>query len=369
MVAPYEAGRAKSQGASQAFSQNQNAFNTLASRLGGRPIVVYNVPMRTSIVVTVLNEAANLSLLLDSVAAQTRSPEEVIVCDGGSTDSTPALLEAESRFPVRVIRRPGTNISQGRNAAIKVATGEIIAVTDAGVRLTPQWLEKIVAPFEDEETHTVAGFFIPDPHTVFETAMGATVLPELREIDPSHFLPSSRSVAFRKSAWATVGGYPEWLDYCEDIIFDFQLRDQYGPFLFVPEALVHFRPRSSLRAFFSQYYHYARGDGKADLWPLRHAIRYLTYLVAVPFIAVAWMLVSPWWGMLYLIAIPGMFWTGWRRLMRMWSNLTFTQKLQAWLWVPIIRVTGDVAKMIGYPAGIVWRKTAPNAKGWRHRDF
>lgn len=311
--------------------------------------------MHVSVVFTVLNEAGSLPRLLDSLAAQTRPPDEVIVCDGGSTDGTLPLLEAESRLSLRLVQRPGANISQGRNAAIEAATGEVIAVTDAGVRLSPQWLEKLVAPFENVETQTVAGFFRPDPHTVFETAMGATVLPELQEINPARFLPSSRSVAFRKSAWAAAGGYPEWLDYCEDLILDFRLRDLYGPFVFVPEALVHFRPRSNLRAFFGQYYRYARGDGKAALWRKRHAIRYLTYLVAVPLIAVAGALVSPWWWTLYLAGIPGMFWAGWQRLARMWGDLSPAQKFQAAMWAPVIRVTGDVAKMIGYPVGVLWR--------------
>jgi glycosyltransferase involved in cell wall biosynthesis len=319
--------------------------------------------MRVSVVVTVLNEAASLSKLLDSLAGQTRPPDEIVVCDGGSTDDTLSLLEAEHRLPLRVIQRPGANISQGRNAAIERATSDLIAVTDAGVRLSPRWLEAIVAPFENPgegpETHVVAGFFLPDPATVFEVAMGAAVLPELQDIDPVRFNPSSRSVAFRKRAWAAVGGYPEWLDYCEDLVFDFRLRACFGPFPFVPEAVVYFRPRPSLRAFFIQYYRYARGDGKADLWRRRHAIRYLTYLAAVPLIAAAGAVVSPWWWTLYLIGIPGMFGRPWRRLARAWDGLSFAQKLRAALWIPVIRVTGDVAKMVGYPVGVWWR--------WRHR--
>jgi len=315
--------------------------------------------MYVSVVVTVLNEADSLPRLLDGLAAQTRPPDEVIVCDGGSTDGTLERLRAEQRFLLRVIQRPGANISQGRNAAIGAARGRVIAVTDAGVRLDPQWLERITAPFDDDETQAVAGFFVPDPYTIFETAMGATVLPQAEEINPHKFLPSSRSVAFRKSAWATVGGYPEWLDYCEDLIFDLRLRDRYEAFVFAPDALVHFRPRPSLRAFFVQYYRYARGDGKADLFRRRHIIRYLTYLVAAPLIAVAGGLESPWWWALYLLSLPGMFWVPWRRLVRMGDDLSRAQKLQAALWVPIIRVTGDVAKMSGYPAGWWWR--------WRHR--
>ncbi len=312
--------------------------------------------MRVSVVVTVLNEAKSLPRLLDSLAAQTRQPDEVVVCDGGSTDGTLSLLCAENRLQLRVFQRRGANISQGRNAAIGAATGPIIAVTDAGVRLDPEWLERIVAPLEEREVHVAAGFFRPDPQSLFETAMAATVLPELRDIRPERFLPSSRSVAFRKSAWKEVGGYPEWLDYCEDLIFDFRLRSHYGPFAFVPEALVYFRPRTNLRAFFLQYYRYARGDGKADLWRLRHAIRYLTYLVALPLIVVAGLIGKAWWWALTLIAIPGMFWVPWRRLPRLWNDMNRLQKLRAVLWVPIIRITGDVAKMVGYPVGLWWRR-------------
>ncbi len=316
--------------------------------------------MRVSVVATVLNEAHSLPRLLDTLAAQTRQPEEVVVCDGGSTDTTLTVLEAEDRFPLRVLQRSDANISEGRNAAIEAAAGRVIAVTDAGVRLDPEWLERIVAPFEEDGAQTVAGFFRPDPRTLFETAMGATVLPELQEIQPERFLPSSRSVAFRKEAWKAVGGYPEWLDYCEDLIFDLRLRARYGAFVFVPEALVYFRPRSSLKAFFRQYYRYARGDGKADLWRLRHAIRYLTYLVAVPLIAAAGAVGDPAWWALYLIGVPGMLWVPWRRLSHEWKDMSPLEKLKAALWVPVIRVTGDIAKMVGYPVGLWWRR--------HHRD-
>ena len=126
--------------------------------------------MKVSLIITVLNEARSLPTLLDSIAAQTRPPDEVIICDGGSTDNTIDLLRAERRFPVRVIERPGSNISQGRNAAIAEASGEVIASTDAGVRLDPQWLEKLVEQADPIATASPfqrtgrgrAGFFLPD---------------------------------------------------------------------------------------------------------------------------------------------------------------------------------------------------------------
>src|SRR5512135_1011391 len=102
--------------------------------------------MKVSLIVTVKNESSSLPALLDSIAAQTRQPDEVVICDGGSTDSTLAVLRSEKRLPIRIIEKPGSNISQGRNAAIEAATGDVIASTDAGVRLDPKWLEKLVTP-------------------------------------------------------------------------------------------------------------------------------------------------------------------------------------------------------------------------------
>ena len=254
---------------------------------------------------TVLNEGESIRAVLDSLAAQTRPPDEVVIADGGSRDNSLVVIrEYEGRLPLRLIEVPGTNISQGRNAAILVAGGEIIASTDAGVRCEPDWLEKLVAPFSENpspqnpnpnpNTTHVAGFFQSDPQTAFEIAMGATVLPEARDVNPQTYLPSSRSAAFRKSAWEAVGGYPEWLDFSEDVVFDLRLKEKFGPFTFVPEALVHFRPRSDLRAFARQYYLYARGDAKANLFPRLHAIRYLTYLVLAPLLIYAALTVNPW---------------------------------------------------------------------------
>ncbi|MBI4788557.1 MAG: glycosyltransferase [Chloroflexi bacterium] len=328
--------------------------------------------MPISLIVTTRNEAAALPRLLDSIAAQSRAPDEIVVVDGGSTDATLDILHAK-RLPLKILSQPGTNISAGRNAAIRAAAGDIICSTDAGVRLDPNWLEEIVAPFFPPSSHeflqdpgikgthgnsdVVSGFFLPDPCSVFETALAATTLPALADIRPEKFLPSSRSIAFRKEAWARVNGYPEWLDYCEDLVFDFALRDAGYRFAFAPRAIAYFRPRENLRAFFKQYYRYARGDGKANLWLTRHLIRYATYLIALP-LAVLLTWLFPIWSLgVWLLGFLFMFFTPYKRLLPMLRNFSILDRLRALLWVPLIRVTGDVAKMIGYPVGVWWRVT------------
>lgn len=312
--------------------------------------------MQVSVIATVKNEGDALRPLLDSLIFQTQLPDEVVICDAGSTDNTLEILnEYKEWLPLVVIVVPGCNISAGRNHAIAAAAGPIIATTDAGVILSPSWLETLTAPIAAGETPVVSGWFEADPYTDFEVVMGATVLPARSDIRPEEFLPSSRSVAFLKSAWEAVGGYPEWLDYSEDLVFDMALRDKYGPFPFAETAVAYFRPRGSLRALFKQYYLYARGDGKANLWTKRHAVRYLTYLLALPLIARAiWR--ARWYGWVLLAAGIGAY--ARRPAERLWDSTWGWRppsRLRAFALIPIIRLVGDVAKMIGYPIGLLWR--------------
>ncbi len=312
--------------------------------------------MKVSLISTVKNEGENIRTLLDSILNQTMLPDEVVICDGGSTDNTCAILEEYQQWlPLQIVVAPGSNISQGRNRAIAAASGPIIAATDAGVVLSPRWLENLARPLQSGDTTVVAGWFEADPYSDFEVVMGATVLPARKDVKPDEFLPSSRSVAYLKSAWEAVGGYPEWLDYGEDLVFDRALRERYGSFTFTDRSTAYFRPRGNLRSFFRQYYYYARGDGKANLWPLRHAIRYATYLVALPLIVrLIW--TEKWQGWLLLFFGIGAY--SRRPAERLWEGTWGwppPARARAFGLIPIIRIVGDVAKMIGYPIGLAWR--------------
>lgn len=307
---------------------------------------------KISLILTVLNEEAAVGELLGSLAHQTRPPDQVVVADGGSTDGTvDAVRRAAARlpFPVEVLELSGAGISAGRNAAVRAAHHSWIVCTDAGVRLDPAWLEALAGSLA-AGAQAAAGAFLADPHSPFELAMGATVLPLAAELHPGRFLPSSRSVAFTRDLFEAVGGYPEWLDYGEDIVFDLAVMER-GGFAWTPEAVAHFRPRSGLGGFFRQYFRYARGDGKALLWTRRHLLRYGVYLLGVPaLVAAGW----PGWA---LLAAGGLAYLRrpWGRLGELGRGWPAAAVLSAAAWVPLIRLVGDAAKMLGYPVGLVWR--------------
>jgi glycosyltransferase involved in cell wall biosynthesis len=308
----------------------------------------------------VRDEADNLAALLDSILAQTRPPDEIVINDCGSRDNSAAIVRRyAARDPRIKLVEGGHNIASGRNNAIAHAAGPLIASTDAGLVLDPHWLEQIIAPLEAGHADQVGGFFQPVPRSLFELALGATNYRDPDEIDPAAFLPFGKSMAFRREIWARVGGFPEWADHCEDIVFNLAIEREGYQRAFVPTALLSFRPRSSLRAFARQYYFYARGDGIAGLWPRRHAIRYATYSGLVGLLLLAWRVPLVRLPLLALLLVGGFIYTRapYRRLWSRSRSLPWQQRLAALALVPLIRLVGDCAKMAGYPVGRARRHT------------
>jgi glycosyltransferase involved in cell wall biosynthesis len=308
-----------------------------------------------SLIVTVLNESNSIGTFLDSLENQTTYPAEFVITDGGSTDSTLDILhqwQLRGVINTRIIPLPGSGISAGRNAAIAASTYDLVAITDAGTTLDPTWLEEIIGPLM-VGADVASGFYRASGTGTMDRVIASIIVPTLDEIHPEKFLPSSRSLAIRKSAWADVGGYPEWLDYCEDLVFDLELKRHGKNFAFVPDAQVTWSARPSLRSFAKQYYRYSRGDGKANLWPKRHAIRYGAYSVGT----ILWILgrdrvwprlLLPALATIYLRKFWGRIWSGRDDLGPALTVIALTL-------TPIVVVVGDVSKMVGYPVGRVYQ--------------
>ena len=304
-----------------------------------------------SLIATVKNEAGNIAALLDSMLAQTRPPDEIVINDNWSTDGTEAIVERylAAGHPIRLLRG-GHNIPSGRNNAIAHARGPLIASCDAGLTLPPDWLATIVRPLERGQADVVGGFYVPDARSTWELALGATNYPDAEEVDQDSFLPAGQSVAFTKAAWQAAGGFPEWAATCEDLLFDLQLKRQGFRFAFEPAAAVHFRPRSTPRAYWRQYFSYARGDGVGDLFRRRHALRYTAYAGLLVIAALAPRI--RWAPLLLLPGAIAYLQRPYRRLWRRGKGLPLTVRAAALALLPVQRLLGDLAKMAGYPWGV-----------------
>lgn len=301
--------------------------------------------LRASVIVTVRNEEASIDALLDSLLAGTRPPDEIVVGDGGSTDATVERLRARAASDprVRFLLAPG-NRSVGRNAAVRAARHDVIACTDAGGEVEPAWLERIVKPLEDEpDVDVVAGFYRPEGRSPFERAAGVVSAPALEEVDRDRFLPSTRSVAFRRAAWERAGGFDEALDHNEDTPFGLALKAAGCRFAFAPDAVVRWRPRGDLRSFFRQHRRFGLGDGESRVQGWFYAAIAAKYGLALALLAAGFAFHPLWWVLAIGVALFAI-----RQARRARGRLN---PVAALLRVPALKVVYDAAYLWGYARG------------------
>ncbi len=295
---------------------------------------------------TVKDARDHIGEFLESLAAQTRAPDEVVIVDGGSTDGTIDTLR--SADGIVLVEEPRANISRGRNVAIATATHDVIAVTDADCVLEPGWLELLLEPIE-AGADVAMGFYQPNADGSLQACMAAVNLPDAGEIDPERFMPSGRSVAFTREAIDAAGGYPEWLDIGEDMYVDHRWRELGLDMRFVPEAVVHWRLRPSLAETWTQYFRYARGDAVAGMYPDRNAARFAAYSGAL----FAW---SSKRRLLKLLAIAAAGAYAAKPIRRALARFDDpADRVKAAIAVPALMAFVDIAKMAGYGAGLLAR--------------
>lgn len=297
---------------------------------------------------TVLNESESIKTFIESLLNQTKLPQEVIIVDAGSTDNTVSQIKEllPKRILSTVVIKKG-NRSVGRNEAIKRATGEVIVCSDAGCVLDSHWLENITQPFTDPDTDVVAGFYKPKTTSVFEKCLAAytSVMPD--RVDKNNFLPSSRSVAFKKSAWSAVNGYPEELNYCEDLVFAKKMKEQGFKFITQMNALVYWPQQHSIFAAAKQFFRYAVGDGQAFYIRPQTPLLFARYLIAL--LLLIFFLITRNESVVYIL-ITGLI------LYIVWAirkNYRYVSDMKAVVWLPILQFVSDIAVMCGMIVGVI----------------
>ncbi len=103
-----------------------------------------------TIVIPAYNEEHHIKACLDSIAAQTEAPDEVIVVDNNSTDKT---AEIAASYPfVRVISESQQGIAYARNKGFDSAKSDLIGRIDADTVLMTGWV-RYVHRFYGNSTH------------------------------------------------------------------------------------------------------------------------------------------------------------------------------------------------------------------------
>jgi glycosyltransferase involved in cell wall biosynthesis len=233
--------------------------------------------MKCSLITTLYNEADNILNFLESYKKQTKYADEFIIVDGGSSDDTVKIIQEYANkyteLNIKVIvdntcskKFVAGPIAKGRNVAIENTQYDYIAVTDAGCILDKHWFEEIVKPFEDDTVDVVAGWYEANINNEFQKIYASIAMPKLETVNKETFLPSSRSIAFKKSCWEKVGMYPTMTYTAEDTLFDLKMKKEGFKFFFAEKAFVYWDCPFDLEDAKKKHFSYGFGDGQLKLF-------------------------------------------------------------------------------------------------------
>jgi glycosyltransferase involved in cell wall biosynthesis len=316
--------------------------------------------VRVSVVTTVKNEENTILQLLSSLENQSLKPYEIIIVDGGSEDRTPEIIKSfiGSKDSFRFMLIDDMNRAQGRNKGISAAVSDIVACTDAGVVLDRFWLENLVKPITNGRADFVGGVYVQRGGSLFQECVGILQYPNLEKLRDNDFLPSSRSVAFKKTVWKSVGGYPESLEKAEDTLFDLTVKEKKFRVALAKDAIVYWPARDTLKSLFLQYSSYADWDMKAGLF-----LEVKTYrLMILAYIVLAFSLLSIFafglWSFLLSFSVVSVYMVnaGIKALRK-------TRKLLSFFIAIAVKITIFSAETFGIMKGVSNRVTGAKHKG------
>ena len=177
-----------------------------------------------AVIVNTHNQAHFLAAALDSVFAQSRLPDEVIVVDDGSTDDATTVVK---RYPdATFMRQQHAGLSAARNAGLLQATSKFIIFLDADDRLLPQAIEHGLARFEESPDCAL----VYGGHRFVDVNFKPTRPDKFDPIGEDPYCDFLRAnpigmhatVMYRRDVLVQAGGFSTDLGACED--YDIYLR-------------------------------------------------------------------------------------------------------------------------------------------------
>ncbi len=163
-----------------------------------------NKTLTLTIVIPVFNEQDHLKSCLIAIAAQTITPNEVIVVDNNSNDKTKEIAK-QFQF-VRLIKEHRQGVLFAKNTGFMAATSDIIARIDADTVLPPRWAERVHQFMSDKNCAAITGpvsyydMPLPENNYHLDHWMRASIY---SWAPTSPFLFGS-NMAIRRSVWQSV---------------------------------------------------------------------------------------------------------------------------------------------------------------------
>ncbi|HXL94940.1 MAG TPA: glycosyltransferase family 2 protein [Streptosporangiaceae bacterium] len=221
-----------------------------------------------SVIIPVRNEEPYLADAVRHVLGQDYPAQvEVVLAVGPSKDRTEQiareLAAAEPRLTV--VANPTGKIPTALNAAVKAARYDVIARMDGHAMMPPGYLRTGIAVLLDTKAADVGGVMAAEGVTGFQRAVAWAMTAKIGVGSAAWHTAGGACQAdsvylgiYRREAIASAGGWDNTMLRAEDWELNYRIRAQGGKIWFTPDLRVTYRPRASVRALASQYWHYGR---------------------------------------------------------------------------------------------------------------
>jgi len=203
------------------------------------------MPTTISVVIPTYNSASVIEQCLASINDQTYVAQNVVVCDGGSSDAT---IDIATSCGATVVRSLASRSAQ-RNAGPE-SLREYVVFIDSDMKLTRTVLEDCVKTFTERD----AALVIP------EVDIGESYWARVRGFERSFYkgvwwLQGAR--CFRKAQFLTIGGFDVGLIGAEDWDLDERIR-QFGGVREIAASIEHDEGRANLNELMKKKTHYSK---------------------------------------------------------------------------------------------------------------
>ena len=256
-----------------------------------------------TVIMPVIDEEQHLADSVTRILDQEYGGElDVVIAVGPSTDRTREVAErlADDDSRVRVVDNPTGRTPAGLNAAIAVATGEVVVRVDGHAMIPTDYVAIAVETLERTGADNVGGIMAAEGVTDFGFAVARAMTSKFGVGGASFHVGGGEGPAptvylgtFRRSALERVGGYDESMVRAQDWEMNLRIRETGGVIWFTPHMKVTYRPRASVRALARQYHDYGRWRREVvRRHPDTLSLRYLAAPVAVSAICVGLLLAA-----------------------------------------------------------------------------
>ena len=186
------------------------------------------------------NQQEFLPEAIESVLAQKRKPDEFIIVNDGSTDSSLDYAKSYETKGVKVISQVNKGLPSARNTGIMNTTSDYILFLDADDMLMENALEVIMEVAEKTDADVIAPSF-----QVFGSREGKVILQA--QVIIQDFIGGNRIgyfSAIKRSVLLEVGGYsPRMIEGYEDYHLWFDIFKRGHSLITLPDILVLYRAK------------------------------------------------------------------------------------------------------------------------------